>query len=298
MSIDEALAAHAAHHGSFDDRLHVWMAAGTPRGSPLTEHRAIGDACRAHGIGLTMHCAEASRDQDIYRSHYSQSPMGFCEEAHLTGSQTVLAHMVHLDLATDLPLLRNTRTSVAHNPTSNCKLASGVAKVPEMLEAGVNVCLGTDGAPCNNTYDMFREMHLASILQAATRQIAGALPATVVLEMATLNGAKALGLDNEVGSLEAGKKADFVVVRVPLSGAPFEERQILDGGIDPVSVVVHSCTAADVDMVVVDGSLVVEKGRLVTMDEEETISRARDAIQGIRHRAGVKAQGRKGWVVR
>ncbi|GME27493.1 hypothetical protein GTA08_BOTSDO02107 [Neofusicoccum parvum] len=151
MSIVSALAAHSAHHGSFNNRVHVWMAAGTPRGSPLAEHRAIGDACRAHGIGLTMHCAEASRDHEIYRTHYSNTPVEFCQDAHLTGPRTVLAHMVHLDVEKDVPLLRDTRTHVAHNPTSNCKLASGVAKVPELLEAGVNVCLGTDGAPCNNT---------------------------------------------------------------------------------------------------------------------------------------------------
>lgn len=308
MSIDAALAAHATHHGSFSGRLHVWMAAGTPRGSPFAEHRAIGEACAAQGINLTMHCAEASRDRDIYRDCYGgTTPVGFCEDARLlTGSsavasctkKTVLAHMVHLDLAVDLPLLaQSPGASVAHNPTSNCKLGSGVAPVPEMLEAGINVCLGTDGAPCNNSYDMFREMHLASILQAGARQEAGVLPATTALEMATINGAKALGLDDEVGSLERGKKADFVVVGIPLGATPFEENQVTEGGIDPVTCVVHSCTAADVKMVVIDGTVVVEDGRLLTMDEEEIVRNARTAIKGIRERSGVKARPRSGWVV-
>ncbi|KUI64771.1 hypothetical protein VM1G_00087 [Cytospora mali] len=307
MSIEAALKAHAAHHGSFSDRLHVWMAAGTPRGSPLAEHRAIGEACTAHGISLTMHCAEASRDKEIYRDCYEgRSPVQFCEDACLTGgstttrdSKTVLAHMVHLDLDVDLPLLvRNPGVSVAHNPTSNCKLASGVASIPEMLVAGVNVCLGTDGAPCNNTYDMFREMHMSSMLQAGTRQEAGVLPATTVLEMATFNGAKALGLEDEVGSLEIGKKADLVVIGVPLSAAPFEEAQVAQGGIDPVTVVVHSCTARDVEMVVVDGVVVVEDGSLVTMDEDEIARNARKAISGIRERPGVRAKPREGWMIR
>lgn len=322
MSIDAALAAHAAHHGAFSGRLHVWMAAGTPRGSPLAEHRAIGEACRTGGISLTMHCAEASRDRDIYRDCYGgRTPVQFCEDTCLTRPssssslspsssssttktatkefRTVLAHMVHLDLEADLPLLaRSPGASVAHNPTSNCKLASGVAAVPDMLAAGVNVCLGTDGAPCNNTYDMFREMHMASVLQAGARREAGVLPATAVLEMATINGARALGLEGEVGSLEAGKKADFVVVGVPLSAAPFEEEQVAEGGIDPVTVVAHSCTAGDVEMVVVDGVLVVEGGRLVTMDEDEIVRNARKAIKGIRERSNVRAKQREGWVIR
>lgn len=314
MSIDAALEAHATHHGRFSDRLHVWIAAGTPRGSPLTEHRAIGEACAAHGISLTMHCAEAARDREIYRDCYDgRTPVQFCKDAGLTGcltapttdttdatrSRTVLAHMVHLDLDPDLALLaRSPATSVAHSPSSNCKLGSGVAPVPEMLAAGVNVCLGTDGAPCNNTYDMFREMHAAGILQAGTRREAGVLPATAVLEMATVNGARALGLGDEVGSLEVGKKADLVVVGVPLGAAPFEEAQVVGGGVDPVTVVVHSCTAADVDMVVVDGRIVVEGKRLLTMDEDAVVSNARTAVRGIRTRSGVRARPMNGWAVR
>lgn len=315
MSIASALTAYKTHHGAFSERLHVWMAAGTPRGSPLAEHRAIGEACRDNGINLTMHCAEASRDRDIYRDCYQgRTPMQFCEDACLVSAdfKTVLAHMVHPDLGNqggggggtgtedDLVLLNKYQgtTSVAHNPTSNCKLASGVAPIPEMLAAGVSVGLGTDGAPCNNTYDMFREMHLASVLQAGVKQEAGVLPATTVLEMATIGGARALGLEKEVGSLEKGKKADFVVVGVPLSAAPFEEAQILDGGIDPVSVIVHSCTANDVEMVVVDGTIVVEAGKLLTMDEGEIVNNARHAIRGIRQRSSVKAKTRVGWKIK
>ncbi|KAG8165668.1 hypothetical protein KVR01_004220 [Diaporthe batatas] len=306
MSVSSALKTHSAHNGSFSDRLHVWIAASTPRGSPLSGHHAIGKACHEHGINLTMHCAEASRDREIYRDCYEgRTPVQFCKDAGLVGGpegstfKTVLAHMVHLDPAVDLPLLSQAQgASVAHNPTSNCKLASGVAAVPDMLAAGVNVGLGTDGAPCNNTYDMFREMHLASTLQAGTRMKADVLLATTVLEMATINGAEALGLDGDVGSLEVGKKADFVVVNVPLGAAPFEEEQIVEGGVEPVTVVVHSCTAADVEAVVVDGVLVVEKGQLVNMDENEILLKARTAIRGIRERSGVKARPLAGWVIR
>jgi cytosine/adenosine deaminase-related metal-dependent hydrolase len=296
MSIASVLSAHEKHHGSFNDRLHVWAAAGTPRGSPLSSHLGIGEACQKHDIGLTMHCAEAPKDLTIYKDSYGLTPMQFCQTAKLTGKKTVLAHMVHLDLTTDLPILKETGTTVAHNPNSNCKLASGIAKVPDMLESGVNVSLGTDGAPCGNTYDMFREMHLAGIIHKGANLDAGLVGAETVLEMATINGARALGLEKDVGSIEVGKKADFVVVNPKgLHAAPFEEGQIRDGGVDPMTTVVYSCTGADVEMVIVDGNVLVSGGALTNTNEGEIIEAARKSVRGIRERSGVKAVNRKGW---
>jgi cytosine/adenosine deaminase-related metal-dependent hydrolase len=204
--------------------------------------------------------------------------------------------MVHLDVSVDLPILRETGTSVAHNPNSNCKLASGIARVPEMLGASVNVSLGTDGAPCGNTYDMLREMHLAGIIHKGTNLDAGLVGAETVLEMATINGARALGLEKDVGSIEVGKKADFVVVNPGgLHAAPFEETQVLEGGVDPMTTVVYSCTGANVEMVVVDGEVLVSAGNLVKMDENGIIEAAKKSIKGIRERSGIKAVNRKGW---
>lgn len=296
MSIESALAAHGNHHGSFNDRLHVWMAAGTPRGSPSSAHKAIGDACRKHDIGLTMHCAEAQKDLEIYRDSYHCTPVQFCRDTNLTGRKTVLAHMVHLDLDVDLPILSESGTTVAHNPTSNCKLASGIARVPEMVARHVNVSLGTDGAPCSNTYDMFREMHLAGILHKGANHNASLVGAMEVLEMATINGALALGLQKDIGSLEVGKKADLVVVDPGgLHAAPFDATQILEGGIDPVTVVVYSCTGSDVDMVVIDGKVLVEGGILTTIDEEDVKRRAREVIGRIRTSSNVRAKASSTW---
>ncbi len=296
MSIESALAAHEHYHGSFGDRLHVWMAAGTPRGSPSSAHKAIGDTCRKHDIGLTMHCAEAPKDLEIYRESYNCTPVEFCRDTNLIGRKTVLAHMVHLDLDVDLPILSESGTTVAHNPTSNCKLASGIARIPEMVHGHVNVSLGTDGAPCSNTYDMFREMHLAGILHKGANHDASLVGATQVLEMATINGAIALGLHKEIGSLEVGKKADLVVVDPSgLHAAPFDVTQILAGGIDPVTVVVYSCTGSDVDMVIVDGRVLVEGGKLTTIDEEDVKRRAREVIGRIRTSSNVRAKTSRTW---
>lgn len=291
MSVAVALAAHKKYHNTCDNRLHIWFATGTPRGSPMAAHASIGETAQNNNIGLTMHCAEAPKDLSIYRQYYQCSPFEFCRDASLTGPKSVFAHCVHPDPAAgDFDILRDSKSTVSHNPTSNLKLGSGVAPIPDMVANGVNVTLGTDGAPCNNTYDMFREMHLASILHGGVSQNAGMLSAYDVLEFATINGAKALGLEDDIGSLEVGKKADIVIVEPKgLSSAPWDAAAQHDGGIDPVTVLVHS-SGADVDVVMVDGEVLVRNGKLVRIDEDMIKLRARHSIIGIRQRSGVGAR--------
>lgn len=207
---------------------------------------------------MTMHCAEVKADREFHES-VGHTPTSYCEKMGILGPQTVLIHLVHLD-ETDIQRLSSTGTHVAHCPTSNCKLASGFCRVPELQKAGVNVGLGTDGAPCNNTQDMFQEMKLAGILHKVVTFDANSVPAEDVLEMATINGAKALGLDGIIGSLEVGKKADFVAV---------DTRSVkMKPWFSPVAAIVYSTTGSDVDLVVVDGKVLLRGGRLLTMEEE------------------------------
>lgn len=296
MSIDAALAAYGKYQGSCGGRIHVWMAAGTPRGTAESSYKAIGDTCAERGIGLTMHCAEAPKDLTIYREIYGCSPMEFCRRTNLVskGMKTVFAHMVNLDLHKDLPILRELGASVAYNASSNCKLGSGIAAVPEMLERDINVGLGTDGAPCANTYDMIQEMRMACLVQKGSRQNAAALTAEEVLKMATINGARALGLEKEIGSLEEGKKADFVVIETSnLHSVPFDPAQTLEGGIDPVTAVVYSCSGADVDKVVVGGCILVDDHKLLRCDEKHISEEAKETIRRIRKESGVRCQLRR-----
>ena len=152
-----------------------------------------------------------------------------------------------------------------------------------MLDAGVHVSLGTDGAPCGSTYDMFREMHLAGIIYKAANLDAGLVGAEQVLEMATINGARALGLEKNIGSLEIGKQADFVVVNPGgLHVVSWDEWQVLEAGVDPMTTVVYSCTGVDVEMVVVDGEVLVNEGTFVMMIEQEITDTAKGSIKGIR----------------
>lgn len=298
MSVESAITAHSEYNGSCNDRVRIWIAASTPRGSPASSWKTIGDTCAQQGINLTMHCAEAPKDLEIYRKDYGCSPVEFCAKNNLIGPgrKTVLAHMVNLELERDLDLLHVHGTTVAHNPASNCKLASGIAPVPEMLKHGVNVGLGTDGAPCNNTYDMFREMRLAGLIHKGKKSSASVVDADEVLEMATINGARALGLDRDVGSLAVGMKADFVVLDpTGLHCAPFSANQCSDGGVDPLTTIVYSCTGADVNTVVIDGEILVRKGKLVRYNEEQIVEQAQAVISRIRQRSGVRVKQKRNW---
>ncbi|RDW90062.1 amidohydrolase family protein [Aspergillus mulundensis] len=330
MSIPALVSRHGEYHGQHNDRLHVWAAAGTPRGAPMSLYRELGEACAEHGISITMHCAEAPRDREIYHDVYGCSAMEFIRDARLCGQplplptcggsgdkdastskqthKLVLAHMVNLDPATDLPLLSSTNTAVAHNPTSNLKLASGVAPVSAMLSTTspnpITVSLGTDGAPCSNHYDLIREMHLTSILHKGVNNDASLIPAETALEMATINGARALGLENEIGSLEVGKKADLVLLDPYAAGvgaAPWDWND--ENGVTAVTTLVHGCTGRDVRTVMVDGVVLVRDGLLVDggrRKEREIVREAQKAIRGIRarcHANGSTIEGRLkcGW---
>jgi cytosine/adenosine deaminase-related metal-dependent hydrolase len=196
--------------------------------------------------------------------------------------------MVHLD-DSDIKTIAATGTHVAHCPTSNCKLASGFARIPDMFNAGVNVGLGTDGAPCNNTNDLLQEMKLAGIIHKAVSGDPTVVPAEQVLEMATINGAKALGLDKDIGSLEVGKKADFVAIDMC--------RVNLQPYYSPVSAVVYSATGGDVNLTVVNGKILVEKGELITMDEEDVWREADKRGHAVVERAGLTKKVQPKWPV-
>lgn len=238
-------------------------------------------------IPITMHCAEAPADLTFFASQ-SHTPMSYCDSVDLLGPNTVLVHMVHLSPA-DIARLAETGTHVVHCPSSNTKLASGVCKLPDLLAAGVNTALGTDGAPCNNTCDMLQEMRLAGILHKVSTMDPTAVPAETVLELATINGAKALGLEAEIGSLEVGKKADFAVVDM--------RRCHLQPWHSPVSALVYSATGRDVEMVVVDGREVVRGGELVTLDEEAVWKEAAWRSKEVVARAGLTGEVGARWPV-
>lgn len=277
------LDAHDRWQGAANDRIHVWFGPRTPGGVTPELYREMSALARQRDMGITMHLAEVEADQTFLKTQYNLSPVEFAESVGLLGPKRVLVHMVWLTQP-DIEKLAATSTSVSHNPSSNSKLASGVCKVPQMLECGVNVALGCDGGPSNNDYDLIREMKLVAIIHKAVTLDPLIVPAETVLEMATINGARALGLEHEIGSLEVGKKADMIIVdlnRLHTTPSP-----------NSISTLVYAATGGEVETVVVDGQIVVRDGQLLTMDEEEIKVQARQHARDLYKRAGIEIKSR------
>jgi cytosine/adenosine deaminase-related metal-dependent hydrolase len=279
MSLLGVLDMHSKWEGAADDRIHVWFGPRTPGGVTSELYREMSTLAHERDMGITMHLAEVEADKIFLQEKYGLSPVYYAESVGLLGPKSVLVHMVWLTQQ-DIEKLGETGTSVSHNPSSNSKLASGVCKVPQMLASGVNVALGCDGGPSNNDYDMIREMKLAAIIHKAVTNDPLIVPAETVLEMATINGARALGLEQEIGSLEVGKKADMVVIDF--------NRLHTTPSFNHVSTLVYAATGGEVDMVVVDGHIVVEQGQLLTMDEDEVMEQANQHASALYKRAGIE----------
>ncbi|KAJ5101260.1 hypothetical protein NUU61_003482 [Penicillium alfredii] len=223
------------------------------------------------GIPVTMHCAEVKADRDFFAS-ISHTPMSFCDSVGLLTPATVLVHMVHLD-DSDIKRLSASGGHIAHCPTSKAKLASGICQMPDLQRAGVNIGLGTD----------------AAIMHKSISHDPTAVPAESVLEMATINGAKALGLQDRIGSLGIGKKADFVAIDVRgIHTQPW---------LNPASAVVYTATGREVDVVVVDGKMLVKNAELLTMNETDVIEEAKVRSRQVFARAGLENKMTGRWPV-
>jgi cytosine/adenosine deaminase-related metal-dependent hydrolase len=220
--------------------------------------------CRVH-----THASENQAECQAVRDRVGQDNVDYFHSLGLLGDRTALAHGVWLT-AHEQKLIAQTGTHLVHCPSSNLKLASGVAKVPELAGLGVQWSLGCDGAPCNNNLDAWLEMRLAALLPKV-RLGPTAMVARDVFEMATLGGARALGLEKEIGSIEVNKRADLVLLDMGrLHSTP--------AGPDLYGQIVYSGSARNVDTVLVDGRIVVERGELVGVDESELVRRAESEV--------------------
>ncbi len=278
--LEAAVGLHERWHGQAAGRVTVGLGPHSPYlCSPGYLREIIGEAERLR-CGLHIHVAETEREVEDSRRQHGCTPVQWLAESGCFAVPVVAAHGIYVD-AEDRRLLRESGVSVAHNPGSNLKLANGIAPVQALLESGVNVSLGTDGAASNNNLNLFEEMHLAALLQKWLRRDAEALPARQVLRMATIQGAKALGLDARIGSLEVGKQAD--VIMIDAAQPHLAPRH------DPIALLVYSAQAADVCTVLVDGRILLEDGTLTTIDEEALLAEAGEQTRRLHERAAAAA---------
>ncbi|MBI3264438.1 MAG: amidohydrolase, partial [Acidobacteria bacterium] len=229
----------------------------------LQAARALADR---YEVPLIIHLAETVDEVTIAREKHKLSPVGYLESIGLWGPRTLAAHAVHVQ-ETDIPVLKRYAVGISHNPESNMKLASGTAPVPQFLRAGLNVGLGTDGATSNNDLDMFEAMRQAAFLHKHATGDPRVVGAPVALEMATIGGARALGMDRQIGSLEAGKRADLIVV----SMASARQTPMYD----PVSHLVYATRGDDVTTTVVNGRVVMRDRKVLSLNEPDVLAAAR-----------------------
>lgn len=276
-SIDESVALIEKWHGQSNGRIRCCFA---PRFAISCTHELLSEVSRLakkHGVMIHTHASENKSECEIVERETGKRNVAYLDSLGISGAHVVLAHCVHL-ATEEMETLARTQTNVAHCPSSNLKLGSGLARVAEMLARKIPVSLGADGAACNNRLDMFTEMRTAALLQKLAHG-PEVLPAARVLRMATIDGARALGLDKEIGSIEAGKRADVIVVDLNrIHSSPAR---------DVVSTLVYSAQPMDVQTAIIDGRAVMRAGELTTLNELSVIRDANRESGSLVERAGV-----------
>jgi 5-methylthioadenosine/S-adenosylhomocysteine deaminase len=269
-SVAESLQLLERWHGAASGRIRYCFAPRFALSCTRGLLEEVARLARERGVLVHTHASENRDEVEMVERETGLSNIDYLNAVGLAASHVVLAHCVQVSDG-EMAILKQTGAHVAHCPSSNLKLGSGIARIAEMLERGISVTLGADGAACNNRLDMFTEMRTAALLQKALHG-PEALPALTVLRMATMDGARALGLADEIGSIETGKRADLVLLNLDkLHTTPRP---------DVVSTIVYAAEPSNVETVLIDGRIVLRDGRLTTMDEREIIENAQaEALQ-------------------
>ncbi len=222
--------------------------------------RIVSEKAKENHMGIHVHLSESESEIAQIKEKYGCSPIEMADRNGLFDVNCIAAHCVQIT-DDDIAVLKKKKVNVVTNPASNMKLGNGFAPVKKLLDAGVNVCLGTDGAASNNSLNMFHEMSLLALIHKGVNRDPQCVSAREIFRIATINGAKALGLENEIGSLEVGKKADIAIL--DLNNPSLMPHNNLIAGLS------YSANGSEVDTVIIDGKITMEGRKLLTVDEQE-----------------------------
>lgn len=251
------------------DRLSFMLGPHAPYTCDDAYMRIVSQQAKDNHMGIHVHLAESESEIKQIDDDYGCSPIELADENGLFDVPAIAAHCVQIT-EKDMNILKAKNVSVVTNPASNMKLGNGFAPVPAMLEKGINVCLGTDGAASNNSLNMFHEMSLLTLIHKGVHKTPQCISAKEAFRIATINGARALGLEKEIGSLEEGKKADIVIL--DLNTPSLTPRNNLLAGL------CYSANGSEVETVLIDGKITMENKKILTMDEELVYEKIRGII--------------------
>ena len=272
---EEAVQVLEQYRGKGGGRILVRLAPHAPYTCSPDNIKAALEICRTYDTGIHVHLSETQAEIDTIRERYGKTPVEYLEDLGVFERPTLAAHCIHLTDKDKEILLRH-GVSVSHNPQSNMKLSSGVAPVTDMIARGINVGVGTDGPCSNNDLDMWDEIRSASFLQKVSTSDPCSLPAYQVLQMATVNGARAIGMEGELGVIRKGALADVILLDMC--------KPHLCPSHDPVADLVYCVKSTDVDTVIVNGVPLVERGRLNSIDTSALCREAQKCIEAIARR--------------
>ncbi|MDO5107442.1 MAG: amidohydrolase family protein, partial [Coriobacteriaceae bacterium] len=265
---------------SENGRIQLWAAPAALWSNDEKNLRMLWDVVNSYGSGLTVHVSETPFDRASTAKLHGAEGTDCLEKLGIVGPNVLMVHCVYLNHR-DIECAKRHDLKVSYNPVSNMYLSSGIAPIPEMLRAGVTVGLGVDGAASNNGQDMIELMKTASLLQKVGTLDPTSITAEKVLEMATIDGARAVGLEEEIGSLEVGKKADFVIFN------PYRNPKAVPMH-NPVSTLVYSSTMENIESVAVDGEFVLLDGAFTMLGDEQAILHdAQRAAEDLCMRGGI-----------
>ncbi len=231
--------------------------------------KIVAAEAKKENMGIHVHLSESESEISQIQEKYGCTPIALAEKCGIFDVPAIAAHCVQVT-DEDIEILKRKNVSVVTNPASNMKLGNGFAPIAKMLDAGVNVCLGTDGAASNNCLNMFHELSLLTLIHKGTGKTPQCVSAKEGFRIATINGAKALGLEKEIGSIEAGKKADLAIL--DLNAPSLTPRNNLIAGLS------YSANGSEVDTVIINGQITMEGRKLLTIDEKLVYGKIQDII--------------------
>ncbi len=261
-------------NGMADGRIKVFFGPHSPYTASEELLIKVRELADEYNMGIHIHVSETQKEIDDVSAEKGLRPFEYLEKIEFLGPDVLAAHCVWLS-DEEIEIIKKHDVKVSHNPCSNMKLASGVSPVSKMIDKGICVSIGTDGASSNNNLDLIEELKTASLLQKVSTLDPKVLSSDEAIEMATIKGAEALGLDSEIGSVEVGKKADLILIDTNSANMVPDSSSLS-------SNVIYSANGSNVDTTICNGKILMENKKLTTLDEQEIYAKAKQAIKELK----------------